>query len=438
MRRDPSIYLPGDVFTEIFEIVRDSPTYGWPQQVLVLASVCRGWREVAVGTPTLWRYIVAPAYDIRFIALSLERSQQCPLVIEYHTKRPDHSVLYLLAKHSERWEHLSLCIPPSSYPLLSTIKGKVPLLKRLALQATTEDDPQPHQQLSGFEIAPALQYLNLRWFYPDLRQDSSTPWVRLTYLCCQSIELSRLHSLLANTPTLSTLHVSDVSHDWPYEQSKNEVLTQLKVLSIVDCDLWVIYSLLSRFSNLAELSILIFSDPGQANTGMTVILPHLYRLKIQINGIFPGLVNFLVFEALKLSELEFSGCHSLEDSDDEHEDRVEESAATGRSLLQFLWNFIQSSRCSLTSLVLHFEVDFPACEMAPLLKALLSLEHLDISVVHMECVPFCAMLPATTVFPKLQTLYLHIPSEAHSIEVVNDLIALATSSHILKVQLVDR
>ncbi|KAJ4471054.1 hypothetical protein C8J55DRAFT_563749 [Lentinula edodes] len=356
----------------------------------------------------LWRHIAAPAYGLCFISLLLERSQRCPLVIEYQAARPDNRVLSLLAEHSERWEDVTLYIPPSSYICLSSIRGRLPLLERLSLHATVDDPEAYAYPLSRFENAPVLQSLDLRWFYDHL-----------------SIELSSLHSLLDNTPTLSR-----------FDRSRSEVLTELKGLSVIDCELQVVYSLLDRALNLVELGILMNSDPGKANIDIPIILPHLHTLKIQINGIFPGVVNFLVFEAPQLSEIEFSGCHALDNSDDELENRFEDIVTSGRLFIQFLRNFVQGSGCSLVSLTLDCEVDFHASEMMPLFEVLPSLEYLDISVLHMGCIPFRDMTPASAIFPKLQTLYLRIPPEECLMDDVNDLISLATSSSVLKIRLV--
>ncbi|KAH7881590.1 uncharacterized protein C8R40DRAFT_1164999 [Lentinula edodes] len=437
MKRDPGISLPGDVFIYVLQLIRYSPTSHWSWQVLVLASVCRRWRNFTIGTPMLWRHIAAPAYGLCFISLLLERSQRCPLVIEYQAARPDNRVLSLLAEHSERWEDVTLYIPPSSYICLSSIRGRLPLLERLSLHATVDDPEAYAYPLSRFENAPVLQSLDLRWFYDHLVREHCVPWTRLTHLRCQSIELSSLHSLLDNTPTLSRLCVSEISHNLPpSDRSRSEVLTELKGLSVIDCELQVVYSLLDRALNLVELGILMNSDPGKANIDIPIILPHLHTLKIQINGIFPGVVNFLVFEAPQLSEIEFSGCHALDNSDDELENRFEDIVTSGRLFIQFLRNFVQGSGCSLVSLTLDCEVDFHASEMMPLFEVLPSLEYLDISVLHMGCIPFRDMTPASAIFPKLQTLYLRIPPEECLMDDVNDLISLATSSSVLKIRLV--
>ncbi|KAJ3899396.1 hypothetical protein F5879DRAFT_993825 [Lentinula edodes] len=437
MKRDPAIYLPGDVFIYVLQLVQNSPTSHWSWQVLVLASVCRCWRNFTIGAPMLWRHIAAPAYGLHFITLLLERSQRCSLVIEYQTATPDNRVLSLLAEHSERWEDVLLCIPPSSYTCLSSLKGRLPLLKHLALHATVGDSEAYAYPLSRFENAPVLQLLDLRWFHDDLVQEVSVPWTQLTHLCGQSIKLTSLHSLLDNAPMLSTLCVSEISHNsHPSDRSKLEILTRMKLLSVIDCEIRVVYSLLHRALNLVELDLVMNSDPGKANTDIPIILPHLHTLKIRINGIFPSLVNFLVFEAPRLSDIKFSGCYCLDNSDDELENRFEEVATSGSLFLQFLRNFVQGSGCNLVSLTLDCEVDFHASDMMPLLEVLPSLENLDISVLHMGCIPFRGMTPASAKLPKLQTFYLRIPPEECLMDDLNDLISLATSNSILKVQLV--
>ena len=114
--------LPTELLVEIFRraratsILDDSITkYPYP---VALSQVCRYWRKVALGAPTLWTDIHLVQYDteeIREAARTyLERSKTCPIFLTWF---PDHYQTYadireviddLIIPRAERWQRITL------------------------------------------------------------------------------------------------------------------------------------------------------------------------------------------------------------------------------------------------------------------------------------------------------------------------------------------
>ncbi|KAJ3754338.1 hypothetical protein EV360DRAFT_51814, partial [Lentinula raphanica] len=96
--------------------------------VIVLASVCHSWRATCIDAPNLWSRIGPFVHSYDLIRLYLDRSRNHPLSIDYYETGEDERVLPLLGQESERWLDVRLSIPPSFYHLLSSIRGRLPLL----------------------------------------------------------------------------------------------------------------------------------------------------------------------------------------------------------------------------------------------------------------------------------------------------------------------
>ncbi|KAJ7803663.1 hypothetical protein B0H14DRAFT_2887182 [Mycena olivaceomarginata] len=164
--------LPFDVLAQIFARTVDLDADPWR-----LAQICRRWRAIALGCPNLWATIdidhgasntsMRPSgYPLDKLQSVLERSATYPLsvrfctVVKAHDDAPvsfDADRLFgVLVAHSERWESLFLRCTPRLFPLLAQVKGKLPMLRRLALDMCFDAIA-----LDAFETAPLLSSLDL-------------------------------------------------------------------------------------------------------------------------------------------------------------------------------------------------------------------------------------------------------------------------------------
>ncbi|KAJ6448318.1 hypothetical protein C8R47DRAFT_1230950 [Mycena vitilis] len=148
----------------------------------VLSSVCRYWREVALGLPTLWSEISVRAtrqYNVAGLVAQLERSKNVPLTIAYTESmsvvgsRPpdpmhpfrDAEALSLLAAVSHRWEKATLYMGFGRYRELGIVAGNLPLLRCLSL--TVENHYFHRERMSvpqPFVDAPLLTTLRVAGF----------------------------------------------------------------------------------------------------------------------------------------------------------------------------------------------------------------------------------------------------------------------------------
>ncbi|KAJ7145480.1 hypothetical protein C8R46DRAFT_1011163 [Mycena filopes] len=145
-RQSPVITLPTETVSEIFNhflpayplcpplLGRSSPT--------ALTHICHQWREIALGTPALWRAIEFDLSDDEALPSGiqadigngwLERSRSCPLSIKIRSgdDRNIYPMVNTLVPHHGRWEHLDV----DRLDLCSRLSGPTPLLRSLLVTA---------------------------------------------------------------------------------------------------------------------------------------------------------------------------------------------------------------------------------------------------------------------------------------------------------------
>ncbi|KAK7031033.1 hypothetical protein VNI00_013823 [Paramarasmius palmivorus] len=167
----PARRLPRDIIAEVFLHclpVDQLPTCDASEAPLVLTTVCRSWREIAITTPRLWRaihFILPPHYEYTIndkvrelfhlrkegLQLWLSRTGSVPLTISCYglpleskpwTIREALTAMYteyleILSQYSARWKTLYLSnIPRELLSPFQVLKANdVPLLSALSLEA---------------------------------------------------------------------------------------------------------------------------------------------------------------------------------------------------------------------------------------------------------------------------------------------------------------
>ncbi|KAK7031032.1 hypothetical protein VNI00_013822 [Paramarasmius palmivorus] len=199
----PARRLPRDIIAEIFLhcLPTDQlPTCDASKMPLVLTTVCRSWREIAVTTPRLWRAIhfVIPALvgytiedDFRTLfhlrkeglQLWLERAKSVPLIVscymQFNSKKPrevgnELQTMYteymkVLSRYSTQWKTLYLSsIPLELLSPLQVLKANdVPLLRTLSLESNAFELGRPwmlasrEHPLLDITRTPSLRALHL-------------------------------------------------------------------------------------------------------------------------------------------------------------------------------------------------------------------------------------------------------------------------------------
>ena len=244
--------LPTELLVDIFRHARASTTYEAYEErysyPVALSHVCRHWRTVALGAPTLWTNIRILEYcteEAKEAArIYLERSKTCPIFLtwftepeQFHTDVP--GVLGdVLIPGAERWQRITLiagsklipdalltAMEPLDFPLLQdveiscvpfvqpfspkpTLCHSAPLLRRCRFRDIPSLPPLPSNlvvldcvfltfESAEFDLDPLLKFLphvahsleNLRFGPPPTSKVKFTPRT-------SKIPLENLKSLL--------------------------------------------------------------------------------------------------------------------------------------------------------------------------------------------------------------------------------------------------
>ncbi|KAJ7666172.1 hypothetical protein DFH06DRAFT_268807 [Mycena polygramma] len=219
----PAVVLPTEILADIFMmclppdasrfggdgyILLKKPRFLRPSEApLLIASICRRWREVAISTPLMWLSLDLNSYrkkrDLEGVVSAwIERSLPYPLSFTM-----DHSyspiAMKELNQQCERWSIVELCVPECDPFVFDEVRGRLHCLEKLYLNFEIDC---PHL-VESFAEAPQLKVVRLNsgsldpLLYPI---SSLLPWHQLTsltleeYIDVNCIEILRQCSLLVD------------------------------------------------------------------------------------------------------------------------------------------------------------------------------------------------------------------------------------------------
>ncbi|KAJ7621918.1 hypothetical protein DFH06DRAFT_768793 [Mycena polygramma] len=134
--------LPPEIFAVIFE--RCLPSKAWPspkEAPLLLAQICRRWREICLEMPTLWASV---AFDntrsVGLLETWLSRARNRPLTISLESTNEERGrrMLQAIKLHSSQWHDVHFTLPWASFHQLH--QSAFPLLQRLTLLVSAGPD----------------------------------------------------------------------------------------------------------------------------------------------------------------------------------------------------------------------------------------------------------------------------------------------------------
>ncbi|KAJ7651053.1 hypothetical protein FB45DRAFT_889486 [Roridomyces roridus] len=218
----PVLTLPTEITSEIF--IRylpwaQRPEFKGPNSPSFLLRICRQWRDVALGTPELWRTMrldIKPhtgprlrADQHRSLNRWLQRSGDCPLSIGLScldTRVPSSSLqpfVDAISRHTSRWEALEICLPLDN---LRSIKGPMPLLRSLTMGPNDEliDPTSSEPRLDLFTDAPRMESLILFTFFNPFY--ITLPWSQITSVTA-SLYVHEAAEIMRNAAALETLTI---------------------------------------------------------------------------------------------------------------------------------------------------------------------------------------------------------------------------------------
>lgn len=172
---------------------------------LLLGSVCRRWRTIALSTPWLWASF---ALTIREDCLKshvllantwLSRAGTCPLSIAlgdgfYFCIQPLMQVFLL------HWYDIHLSLSSHALCSLSSAKNRLPMLQKLCVHNSTMDET-----VDVFECAPQLCCFSLS--YHSRSSMIKVPWNQLQHFNLGDKDIDRCLELLRLTPHLKSCKV---------------------------------------------------------------------------------------------------------------------------------------------------------------------------------------------------------------------------------------
>ncbi|KAK0436773.1 hypothetical protein EV421DRAFT_1106368 [Armillaria borealis] len=152
-----------------------------------LGQVCSSWRNVIEKhCPELWATmgVTELSYNgeeakksdmVEILRIVLERSRNHPLNFRFRhystmvkEGKPDYmeKCFDIMVAHSKRWREVELTIPPSFFPRLSLVRGKIDWLADMDLRVSCSGNPQSGD-IGAFEVAPKLEKLYLSHLHPE-------------------------------------------------------------------------------------------------------------------------------------------------------------------------------------------------------------------------------------------------------------------------------
>ncbi|KAJ7720823.1 hypothetical protein B0H16DRAFT_381891 [Mycena metata] len=241
----PVLTLPNEIVSEFF--LHFLPVYPEPSPIIgpsspnVLGQICRQWREIAFGTPVLWRAIAVSLRNgkrfdqkFRLLELWLKRSGSCLLSIQidlsldlYSGTRSLDPFTDALAAHSARWEYLRLNSFTHPFP---SISAPLPFLRALSMGPVgpvVNGAPNIDSLVQALHTARLLRDVDVVYWREHCI--SYYPWSQLTRFTAHYIWPHLCVDVLTQAHNLTYCHVS-IARQSPPQSARNVTLPCLSTL----------------------------------------------------------------------------------------------------------------------------------------------------------------------------------------------------------------
>ncbi|KAJ6477532.1 hypothetical protein C8R45DRAFT_1007249, partial [Mycena sanguinolenta] len=208
----PVLSLPAEITTEIF--LRCTPSQSnlgeSPSEApLLLAQICRQWRQIALDTPHLWRSLLFrnDETSIELLRLWLSRSGSLPLNLDLNCSDLSRAGALIEASllHSHRWQDVKFGLHRRSFSEFDLRHASLPLLHSISLDVVQWTSPSNDSVDDTVTIthAPFLRHAHL-FDLPRLKM--VIPWAPLTTLTLlHDLPFTECMSLLQGCPNLRNL-----------------------------------------------------------------------------------------------------------------------------------------------------------------------------------------------------------------------------------------
>ncbi|KAK7038248.1 hypothetical protein R3P38DRAFT_2905248 [Favolaschia claudopus] len=217
----PVLTLPSEITAEIFKhcVGPVGLGMGAGNAPLVLSSVCKDWRRIALDLASIWSDIwlaSSSAPNMPSILKSwLPRTGTHPIDVTGLDTR--HESINELVPYCEQWRSISCWLELPITGSLNDIRGRIPQLRSLDISygGGPVESFANSIPLTMFSDAPNLRELSmtdqLPPSSPDMLHLFDLPWEGLTHLSSRVQGLDKVLQLLTRTPNLQSLSISPSS-----------------------------------------------------------------------------------------------------------------------------------------------------------------------------------------------------------------------------------
>ncbi|TFK67127.1 hypothetical protein BDN72DRAFT_843438 [Pluteus cervinus] len=215
----PVYRLPPEILTRIFSFVRHVPKPAFysnratPLEWVDVTRVSQHWRNVAIGSPTLWSHI-SSTYPKRLAEEFLQRSKAAPLSIDMRGPGSQDADQFITPSLF-RIRELTLGLSSASWIGLSrNLSSPAPLLESLSIMITDNVKQSTSSTISDTTFAgttPRLRFLELTGCSVDINSSIFSDLNALD-LCNppQKLLVTDLLTCLRNLPRLTSLVLTEV------------------------------------------------------------------------------------------------------------------------------------------------------------------------------------------------------------------------------------
>jgi len=244
----PEALLPSELWGEIFlfsipwYMDTRQGLYVYRKAVILPGTICRKWREVALGTPRMWASItldIVEGYEEMEYSLAmawLQRSANRPLQVWVNRQSltPVSSIVDAIVAHCHRWESIFLEMPSSMIYSLASAKHHLPRLRYLFLACPRFcNDPPWTMPLEAFEVAPQLRQLTVG-HHVSLSL-LRIPWDQLLSIsdCCSKATSEELLGILMQASNIKDIQMRIEDSAFPPLRPTQAVQCQLQRLELM-------------------------------------------------------------------------------------------------------------------------------------------------------------------------------------------------------------
>jgi hypothetical protein len=244
--------LPNEILTHIFmagqqlKLRKDGSHGSGPSFEVLISHVSSYWREVCLGTPSLWTNIrnrsdASVEREIGQISAYLARSKSCPIDITFHivdTCLYGDKLISMISAHITRWRRVffEMQYEGDFVNVVSQIRNSAaPVLEHLSICPNNRDNSEYGKQIfsSG---APALTFVRLagvaiRFSQPPL---NAVTTLHLEDVHMEmSIQYSHFCEIIAAAPSLLNLSLYGITiESWPSAENPTIEMLTLRSLRV--------------------------------------------------------------------------------------------------------------------------------------------------------------------------------------------------------------